>query len=80
MDRDQFAALHASCVDAFESYATEADKTAMMLANCKAEPLPLAERLQIALQEQIENTAHSVYLAGKDALHETARLGYAFTE
>jgi len=79
MDREQFNVLHADCVDAFEKYATEANVTATMLADCTAEPLPLAKRLEIAIQEQSENTAHALYLAAKRLLFETARLGYAFT-
>jgi hypothetical protein len=79
MDQKEFNELHARCVDAFGSYATEAEKTATMLASCTAEPMPLAERLQIAIQEKIEVTAHALYLAEKLLLHESARLGYAFT-
>jgi hypothetical protein len=79
VDQDEFNALHASCVDAFKNYANEAEITATMLADCTAEPLPLAARLKIALQESIENTTHSIYLAAKLLLHEAARLGYAFT-
>jgi hypothetical protein len=80
MDQGQFYELHASCVDAFQKYANEANATATLLAQCTAEPLPLTKRLKIALQEQTENTAHILYLSAKDSLHETARLGYAFTD
>jgi hypothetical protein len=79
MDQKEFNELHASCVGAFKNYATEAETTATMLANCTAEPMPLPARLKIALQERIENTAHSLYLSAKLLLHEAARLGYAFT-
>ena len=79
MDQREFDELHASCVSAFKSYAAEAEITATMLANCTAEPMPLPERLKIALQERIETTAHALYLAAKLLLHEAARLGYAFT-
>jgi hypothetical protein len=79
MDQKEFNELHASCVNAFESYATEAEKTAEMLSNCTAEPMPLPARLKIALQERIENMAHAVYVSAKVLLHEAARLGYAFT-
>ena len=79
MDQKEFNELHAGCVGAFGRYAVEAEKTAIMLADCTAEPMPLPERLKIALQESIENTAHSVYLSAKLLLHEAARLGYAFT-
>ena len=79
MDQKEFNELHASCVRAFGKYAVEADTTNAMLANCTAEPMPLAERLKIVVQESIENTAHSVYLSAKLLLHEAARLGYAFT-
>jgi len=80
MDQKEFNELHARCVSAFKNYAAEAEITATMLANCTAEPMPLPKRLKIALQERIENTAHSLYLAAKLLLHEAARLGYAFTE
>jgi hypothetical protein len=79
MDQRQFDALHASCVTAFRKYATEADITAAMLADCTPEPMPFAARLNIALQERIENSAHSLYIAEKVFLHDAARLGYAFT-
>jgi negative regulator of sigma E activity len=79
MDQKEFNELHSSCVSAFRNYAAEADITANMLADCTAEPMPLPVRLQIALQERIENMAHAVYLSAKVLLHEAARLGYAFT-
>jgi hypothetical protein len=78
VDQKEFNELHASCVNAFEKYATEADITSTMLASCTAEPMPLAERLKIVVQESIENTAHAVYLSSKLLLHEAARLGFAF--
>jgi hypothetical protein len=80
MDQSQFDALHASCAGAFRNYASEADVTSAMLANCTADPMPLPERLKLALQERIESTAHSLYLAEKLLLHDAARLGYAFTD
>jgi len=79
MDQREFNELHSSCVSAFKNYAAEAEITATMLADCTAEPMPLPARLKIALQERIENMAHSVYLRAKDLLHEAARLGFAFT-
>jgi hypothetical protein len=79
VDQTEFNQLHSSCVRAFRTYALEAETTATMLANCTADPMPLPERLKIALQEKIENTAHAVYLGAKLLLHEAARLGYAFT-
>lgn len=79
MDQNEFDQLHAKCVSAFKNYATEANITAVMLGNCTAEPLPLEVRLKILIQESIENTAHTLYLAAKRLLHEAARLGYAFT-
>jgi hypothetical protein len=79
VDQREFNELHASCVNAFKNYAAEADITATMLASCTAEPMPLPNLLKIALQERIENTAHTLYLAAKVLLHEAARLGYAFT-
>lgn len=80
MDQKEFNELHSSCVNAFRNYAAEAEITATMLASCTAEPMPLPERLKIALQERIERMAHSVYLSSKLLLHEAARLGYAFTD
>jgi hypothetical protein len=50
-----------------------------MLADCTAEPTPFLARSKIAFQEQIENSAHSLYMARKVFLHDAARLGYAFT-
>ena len=79
MDQNEFDELHARCVDAFGNYTIEAGKTATMLAGCTPEPMPLPERLQIAVQEKVEITAHSLYLAEKLLLHDAARLGYAFT-
>jgi hypothetical protein len=78
LDQNEFDQLHARCVTAFKSYATEADITAVLLANCTAEPLPLADRLKILIQESIENSAHTLYLGAKRLLHEAARLGFAF--
>jgi hypothetical protein len=42
--------------------------------------MPLAARLEIAVQEKNEVAAHLVYLAEKLILHDAARLGYAFTD
>jgi hypothetical protein len=79
MDQNEFNELHSRCVSAFKNYAAQADITASMLANCTAKPMPLRERLKIAVQERMENTAHTLYLSEKGLLHEAARLGYAFT-
>ncbi len=79
VDQKEFNELHADCVSAFKNYATEAEITATMLANCTAEPMPLPDRLKVMVQESIENTAHTLYLGAKRLLHEAARLGYAFT-
>ena len=78
MNQKEFDALHARCVDAFGTYADEAEKTASMLGTCTAEPMPLAARLEIAVQEKNEVAAHLAYLAEKLLLHDAARLGYAF--
>ncbi len=80
MDQKEFNELHSSCVSAFRNYAAQADITASMLANCTAEPMPLQARLKIAVQESMENTAHTLYLSAKGLLHGAARLGYAFTD
>jgi hypothetical protein len=79
VDQKEFNELHSNCVVAFKKYAVQADITSSMLANCTAEPMPLRERLKIALQERMENTAHTLYVSAKGLLHEAARLGYAFT-
>jgi negative regulator of sigma E activity len=79
VNQKEFNELHSSCVGAFKNYATQADITASMLANCSAEPMPLQKRLIIAVQERMENTAHTLYLRAKVLLHEAARLGYAST-
>jgi hypothetical protein len=79
VDQAEFNELHESCVTAFRLYVAEAETTAMMLADCTAEPLPLAQRLKVLFQERAEHTAHSVYLAAKRLLHDAARLGYAFS-
>jgi hypothetical protein len=52
---------------------------AVLLANCTAELLPLADRLKILIQESIENSANTLYLGAKRLLHEAARMGFAFT-
>jgi len=79
MDQREFDALHARCAGAFRDYASEADVTSTMLANCTAEPMPFLARLKVAIQERIENTAHSLYLTQKLLLHDAARFGYAST-
>lgn len=80
MDQKEFNELHSSCVSAFKNYAAQADITASMLANCTAEPMPLRDRLKIAVQESMENAAHRLYLSAKGLLHEAVRLGYAFAD
>jgi hypothetical protein len=79
MDQQEFNELQSNCLIAFKDYVIEAGVTSSMLANCTAEPMPLQERLKIAIQERIENTAHALYLSVKRLLHDAARLGYAFT-
>jgi hypothetical protein len=78
VDETEFAKLHATCVTAFKVYIVEAEKTSALLANCTAEPLPLARRLRVMLQENAEFTTYSLYLDTKRLLHDAARLGYAF--
>ena len=78
MDQKEFNQLHSNCVGAFNNYAAQADITSSMLGNRTPEPMPLRERLKIALQERMEYTAHTLYLREKGLLHEAARLGYAF--
>jgi hypothetical protein len=80
MDQVEFNKLHESCVEAFRSYAVEADKTSAMLADCTPGPMPFPRRLGVMLQEVAENSSHSFYLATKRLLHNAARLGYAFSD
>ena len=70
MDQNEFNELHSRCVSVFREYADQAEVTASTLANCTAEPMPLGERLKIALQVRIENTSHSLYRSAKFLLHE----------
>lgn len=72
----EFVDLHTSGVTALHDYFDQAEKTTTLLAKCTAEPLPFAERLDIASQEIVENTAHADYLGIKSRLHDAARLGY----
>jgi hypothetical protein len=76
MNQTDFNELHANYVTAFEDYVTSAELTATILARCTPEPMPLADRLALMLQECAENRAHSAYLDLKRVLHEAARLGY----
>lgn len=80
MDEAEFAKLHASCVTAFKEYIVEAEKTAVMLADCTPGPLPFAKRLRMMFQENAERTTYSLYLDTKRLLHNAARLGYAFSD
>ena len=77
MNQTEFNDLHDSCVTAFDAYVAEAGKTFAMLAKCTPEPLPIAERVKVTVQEAAELSAHSLYLAAKRLLHDAARLGYA---
>ena len=79
MGQKEFKDLHASCVSAFKNYTVEAEITATMLADCTAEPMPFPKRLNLALQERVENTSHALYMATKVLLHDAARMGYATT-
>jgi hypothetical protein len=76
MTYTEFIDLHTSGVTAMRAYFDQAEKTATMLAKCTAEPLPFSERLMIASQEIVENTAHADYLGIKSRLHDVARMGY----
>ena len=79
MDQTEFNELYNSCVTALDGYVAEAEKTTAMLAKCTPDPLPIAERVKITVQEAAENSAHLLYLAAKHLLHDAARLGYAFS-
>ena len=76
MNFREFMDLHTRGVTAMRAYFDQAEKTATMLEKCTAEPLPFEERLVIASQEIVENTAHADYLGIKRRLHDAARLGY----
>src|SRR5580704_11445980 len=74
MDQNEFDELHSSCVTAFKRYAAQADITSSMLANCTAEPMPLRERLKIALQERVERgPAGSHALSGSWQAYKTSK-------
>jgi hypothetical protein len=72
----EFLDLHTSCVAAFRIYVAAAETTATMLAKCTANPLPLAKRLELMLQENDENSAHRAYVGTKRLLHDAALRGY----
>jgi hypothetical protein len=76
MNYTEFIDLHTSGVTAMRAYFDQAERTTTMLAKCTAEPLPFSERLTIAAQEIVENSAHADYLSIKQRLHDAARLGY----
>ena len=80
MNEVEFAKLHASCVDAFQGYVAEAEKTSVLLANCTPGPLPFTERLRVMFQENAEHRTYLLYLNAKRLLHDVARLGYAFSD
>jgi hypothetical protein len=72
----EFMELHICYVTAFRAYVSAAETTATMLAKCTANPLPLAKRLELMLQENVENSAHRAYLGTKRLLHDAALCGY----
>lgn len=76
MNYTEFMDLHTSAITAMRVYFDQAEKTTTMLAKCTAEPLTFSERLIIASQEMVENSAHADYLGIKRRLHDAARLGY----
>jgi hypothetical protein len=79
MDQAEFNKLHTGCVGALEDYVSSAELTAVMLAGCTPEPMPLEGRLRLLVQERAEETAHAVYIDLKRLLHEAARLGYHYS-
>ena len=79
MNHAEFVELHAQCITAMRAYFVEADVTTGMLAKCTAEPLPFDDRMSLLSQEVIENNARETYLTTKRLLHDSARLGYEFT-
>jgi hypothetical protein len=68
--------LHAASEALMRTYFVEVEKSSTMLAACKAEPLPLNERLTVMAQGIIEHEAHLTYLGAKSVLLNAARLGY----
>ena len=76
MNYTEFMDLHTRGVTAMRAYFDQAEKTTTMLAKCTADPLPFSERLTLASQEIVENSAHADYLGIKRRLHDAARLGY----
>ena len=76
MNYTEFTDLHTSGVTAMRAYFDQAERTTVMLAKCTAEPLPFLERLALASQEIVENSAYADYLGIKRRLHDAARLGY----
>jgi len=80
MDHTEFDELHANCIDALRAYSAEAETSSQMLTNCKAEPLPLNERIALLSQESIEHDAPLTYLGAKRLLHDAALYGYGSTD
>jgi hypothetical protein len=76
MNQSEFNDLHASYVDALRDYVTSAELTATLLARCTPQPMSLADRLNLLLQEGAESDTHRIYWELKKHLHEAARLGY----
>jgi hypothetical protein len=76
MNHAEFIDLHTSGVTAMRAYFDQAEKTTVLLAKCTAQPVPFLERLALASQEIVENSAHAAYLGIKRRLHDAARLGY----
>ena len=79
MDQAEFNGLHTSCITALRDYVTSAELTSAMLARCTLEPLSLADRLSLMVQERAEEHAHAAYMDLKRILHDAARLGYRYS-
>jgi hypothetical protein len=80
MNDTEFKGLHTSCITAFRNYVTSAKLTATLLEKCTPEPLPLADRLDLLVQERAEQETHSIYLDAKRILRKAARLGYHYSD
>jgi len=76
VDRTQFEILHAGCLTALANYVNAAERTATMLEKCTPEPMSLAQRLDLLVQESEEEQAHHVYLDTKHVLRKAAKKGY----
>jgi hypothetical protein len=76
VNHTQFMELYAGFLTLMRSYFVEVEKSSTMLRECRAEPLPLKERLALTSQGIIEQEAHFRYLDARSVLLDLARRGY----